>query len=327
MLTAYGRSGKILAPLPTTPNALAGNDEGAVEIPPDAVWIDLYRPLPSQVAAVEALGLDVPTLADMEEIEISSRLYREDGVEYMTVVLPGMSATHQACSGPVTFILTPERMVTVRHHNPRPFETFASHAERNAGGSGTVDRMFIALVDEIVARLADLLEAAGRVLDEAAQILFGEEQERDDQKLEKTLQQVGLQGELIGRVRLALLTLQRMLIFFTTTPREKAVMTLVKSQMRDIKALEVHSDYLSSRIGLTVDATIGLIGINQSSVVRIFSVVAVLFMPPTLVASAYGMNFDIMPELHWPYGYPMAIGAMILSALGTYLFFKWNKWL
>ncbi|WP_425051557.1 magnesium transporter CorA family protein [Psychromarinibacter sp. S121] len=327
MLTAYGRSGKGLAPLPTTRNSLAKDRDGAVDFPPGAVWIDLYRPLPAQVAAVEALGIDVPTLADMEEIEISSRLYREDGVDYLTVVLPGMSSTQQASTGPVTFILTPERMVTVRHHNPRPFETFAAHAERNAGGCGTVDRMFIALIDEIVARLADLLEAAGRVLDEAAQILFGEEQERDDQKLEKTLQQVGRQGELIGRVRLALLTLQRMLIFFTTKPREKEVVTLVKSQMRDIKALEVHSDYLSSRIGLTVDATIGLIGINQSSVVRIFSVVAVLFMPPTLVASAYGMNFDIMPELHWHYGYPLAIGAMVLSALGTYLFFKWNKWL
>ncbi|WP_172291877.1 magnesium transporter CorA family protein [Pseudoruegeria sp. HB172150] len=327
MINAYGISGKGLAPLPTTRGSLAEDKNGRVEFPPDALWIDLYRPLPAQISAVESLGIDVPSLEEMEEIEISNRIYREDGVDYMTVVLPGLSSTQKPVSGPVTFILTKDRMVTIRHHAPRPFDTFPTRADRASGGCATPDRLFIGLCEEIIARLADLLEAAGRVLDAAAHVLFADGPDHADADLQTTLKEVGRQGELIGRVRLALLTLQRALIFFTTNDREKEVVAMVKSGMRDIKALEVHSDYLAARIGLTVDATMGQINLSQSRVVRIFSVVAVLFMPPTLVASLYGMNFAIMPELHWEYGYPIALGLMLISALGTYLLFKWKKWL
>lgn len=102
-----------------------------------AIWIDLYRPLDSQVSAVDALGVEVPTLADMEEIEISNRLYRENGADYMTVVLPGQLPDGRSVSGPVSFILSKERLITVRHHTPRSFETFPDRADRATAGCTT----------------------------------------------------------------------------------------------------------------------------------------------------------------------------------------------
>jgi len=326
MLTAFRLEGDRLAPIPQDAGSLA-EEPRVVTLPGDAIWVDLYRPIPEQVAAVAAIAVDVPTLAEMEEIELSNRLYRSDGVDYYTIVMPGRSTTAQPISGPVTFILTPNHLVTVRYHTPQPFLTFPAHSERGAAGCTAPDRIFLSLLDEIVARLADLLEGAGRELDEAARDVFGEDATQDPDQLEEALTRVGRQGELIGRVRLALLTLERALSFYLTRPRPGWARTIVKSLTRDMRALTEHSDYLSSRIGLTVDATLGLINLAQNDTVRIVSVVTVLFLPPTLVASIYGMNFRFMPELGWSWGYPGALGMMVVSALGTYLFFKWKGWL
>lgn len=326
MLTAYGHSGKGLIALEAGAGSLI-DDRGAVTIPDEAVWIDLFRPLPRQVEAVRALGVDVPTLEEMEQIEISNRLFREEGLEYLTVVLPGKTADGEPSAGPVTFILTPDRLVTVRHHAPRPFEVFPPRAAQSAAGCGSPDRIFLGLGEEIVARLADLLEAAGRVLDEAARSVFAEDATSDSDALQATLRRVGQQGELIGRVRLALLTMERAVSYFGAIQRDDPAQALIKGLMRDIQALSVHSDYLSGRIGLTVDATMGMINLLQNATVRIVSVAAVLFLPPTLVASIYGMNFHLMPELDSPWGYPAALALMLASAVGCYLIFKWKKWL
>jgi magnesium transporter len=296
-----------------------------------AIWLDLYRPLDPQVEAVGALGVTVPSVEEMEEIEISSRLYRENGSDYMTVTLPGQSLEKTQVSGPVTLIVSPERLVTVRHHAPRSFELFPDRAGRSALGSTSVERVFLGLTDEIVARFADLLEAAGRKLDELSTTVFSGKPEEHRERLRDVLQEIGRQGEMLGRVRHGLLTMERALSFFGQTIGERADSAVlsdnIKAQLRDIGALGVHVDFLSNRISLIDDATLGMINLDQNANVRIFSVVAVLFMPPTLVASVYGMNFRFMPELTLPWGYGMALGLMVLSAAASYLFFKWKKWL
>lgn len=297
----------------------------------DAVWVDLYRPLPEQTASVAALGVEVPTLEDMEEIEISNRLYRENGVDYMTVVLPGLSTTKTPISGPVTFILTQERLLTVRHHAPRPFETYPERADKVGPGCSSPDRVFLGLIEEIVGRLADLLEGAGKALDEVTRSVFQPENGPRSDLLQNALQKVGLEGDLVGRVRLSLLTLERAIGFFTQSIADRSsgdhLRQVVKALTRDIQALEVHADFLSSRVALATDATLGMINLAQNSTVRIVSVVAVLFLPPTLIASVYGMNFAVMPELAETWGYPAALVMMLGSAVGTYLFFKWKHWL
>ncbi len=150
-----------------------------------------------------------------------------------------------------------------------------------------------------------------------------------DTALRGLLQRIGREGELISRVRLALLTIERALSFYGTglvdRPGGAPLRPIVKTLVRDIQALEVHADFVSSRVALASDATLGVINLAQAQTIKIFSVLAVVFLPPTVIASAYGMNFEYMPELAWPWGYPMAIALMIGSAFGTYWFFKWKN--
>jgi magnesium transporter len=297
-----------------------------------AIWIDLYRPLPEQTQLVAALGVDVPTLADMEEIEISNRLYQENGTDYMTVVIPGFSTTKQPVSGPVCFILSNTRLVTVRHHAPRPFETYPSRADKVAQGCETPERIFMGLLVEIIGRLADLLEGVGRSLDEVTQAVFAAGTEyKSARLLQTTLERIGRESELVARIRLSLLTIERAVSFYgqahAATKGSEGLRSQVKALSRDISALEVHADFLSARAAQATDATLGMINLLQNGTVRIVSVVAVLFLPPTLIASIYGMNFTYMPELATPWGYPAAVGLMVASAAATYLYFKWKNWL
>ena len=141
----------------------------------------------------------------------------------------------------------------------------------------------------------------------------------------------GRQPGVTTRVRLAFLSLSRALSFYGATvdrrPEAETLRAMLKMHMRDLQSLEVHADFLSGRVGLVVEATMGMINLRQNSTVRILSVVAALFLPPTLIASIYGMNFDVMPELHQSWGYPAALLAMLASSVATWLFFRWKNWL
>lgn len=319
MLNAFTTAPKGLIQIDTTatPNQIA-----------NAKWIDLFQPSDEQLAAVTALGITVPTLAEMEEIEISNRLYREDALDYMTVVVPGLTPEGTQMLGPVTFILSESHLITVHHHRVRPFETYPARAERFPSGCSSAERIFLGLIGEVVARQADLLEGIGRVLDMfSVGLLNGAPPAR----LQMALAEVGRQGETLGRIRLSLLTLERALSFYDQSlagqSRDKDLRNIIKGQLRDIESLAVHGDFVSNRVSLAVDATLGMINLAQNSTVRIVSVVAVLFLPPTLIASVYGMNFAHMPELNEAWGYPVALGVMVLSAVGTWAFFKWKNWL
>ena len=296
-----------------------------------ALWIDLYRPQHDEAARVAALGVEVPTLEDMEEIEISNRLFREGGTDCITVVLPGLSETKMPLSGPVTFLLTAQRLITIRHHAPRPFETYPPRADKTGPGCATPDALFLGLMEEVIGRLADLLEGSGRAMEEVTRAIYADDKvQRTAPALQASLVKVGRESDLIARVRLSLLTLERAVGFFSTRLVDKRAEVLrlaAKGIMRDIAALEVHGDYLTTRVAQATDATLGLINLLQNGTVKIVSVVAVLFLPPTLIASVYGMNFQAMPELAQPWGYPMAIGLMVGSAAITWAVFRWQKWL
>lgn len=320
MIYAYVLQGDRLAPLP---------DGQPLE---RAIWIDLLVPQPEQVLAVEKLGVTVPTLADMEEIEISNRLYHEDDFDVMTVVIPGQSIHKAQTTGPVTFILSHTRLITVRHHAPRPFETFPERANKSIAGCATPERVFLGLFEEIVGRLADLLEAAGKTLDVVARSVFAGGAASRPDMLQKALEDIGREGEVLGRVRLGLLTLERAITFFgqgsEARPRDGGSLKApVKALQRDLQALEVHADFLSARVAHVTDTTLGMVNLAQNTTVRILSVVAALFLPPTLIGTVYGMNFRDMPELGWVWGYPFALGLMVLSALMTYIFLRWKNWL
>lgn len=297
-----------------------------------AIWLDLCKATPEEEARVLPLVPEIPTLADMEEIEISARLYREKGFDYLTVLVPGLTDDKQPFTGPVTFILDMHRLVTVRHHTPRPFETYAPRADKVGLGCDRPEKVFLGLVEEIIGRLADLMEGAGRALDTVTHAVFHPAPRGHTAEfLQSSLENAGRQGDLVSHCRLSLLTLERALGFFQLTLEERGLTDVLHASvaglLRDIQSLEVHGDYLSNRVAQATDATLGMINLAQNTTVRIVSVVAVLFLPPTLIASVYGMNFRVMPELAWVAGYPMAVGLMIASAAVTYLFFKWKNWL
>lgn len=319
MLHAWAREGEGLVRL------AAGADLAG------AIWIDLVAPDAGEVQAVAALGVSVPTLAEMEEIELSSRLYREAGVEVMTAVLPGESAGRVPAAGPVTFILGPNRLVTVRHHAPRPFETFPEHAARTGPGCADPDRLFLGLIETIVGRLADLIEAVGSSLEEVGRRIYLDERAPEEEALRAVLRQIGREGEQLGRVRLALLTVERLAGFHAQSLDDRrpghGLGAILDGLARDIHALEVHADHLAARVDYASDATLGFVNLAQAQTTKIVSVVAVLFLPPTLIASVYGMNFRAMPELGWLWGYPLALLLMLASAAGTWLVFRLRRWL
>ncbi len=318
MLYSYINQGAGLAPLPKSEDLA------------QAIWIDLYHPTDEQVAAVAALGYDIPTLADMEEIEISNRLYTDNGTTYMTGVLPGQMPDGTSTAMPVTFILNARRLVTVRHHNPRPFETFPTRADRSSCGTSSAERIFLGLIEEITGRLADLSEGVSKVLDTEATEVLSMTTTRSADRLEEALVTVARQAELVNRIRVGLLSLDRILVYQVANtahgPDSARLRPLHAALQRDIQALEEHANFLSGRIGMAVDATMGMIGLLQNDRVRSLSVVAALFLPPTLIASIYGMNFQHMPVLALEWGFPMALGMMVLSVIVTLLILRWMKW-
>ncbi|MBB96484.1 MAG: magnesium transporter [Rhodobacteraceae bacterium] len=333
MMRLYSNAGGKLAPLP------AGSD------PAGAAWIDVADPDDTDAAALDRLGISMPSFADMREIEVSSRLFRLDETDYMTVVLTGQVTGQEkgqvtgpgdgtaqgrtARALPVSFILSPTRLITVRHHAPRPFDTYPDHAATSAAGCASPHHIALGLLDEIIGRQADLIEGIGDALDHLLADALDKDASREPDRLRTLLQSLGQQGELLGRVRLALLSIERALSFHRQThgPAEARIVDIIDGIQHDIRALMEHSASVSERIGFATDLTLGLISVDQNTTMRIFSIVATFFLPPTLIASIYGMNFARMPELNSPWGYPIALAVMAGSAVLAYAIFKWRRWL
>lgn len=298
------------------------------------VWIDLAMPSAEEKAHVEhRLGIDVPTLEEMQEIEESSRLYIEGNATVMTAVVPWGVSEGKPAMGPMTFVLAGGRLITIRFHAPRSIEGFAAWAEKIGLDCGTGESTLVGLLETIINREADILEECSRQIDSVSSSVFSQDlTARDASRDYKTLlYKLGRAGDLATKVRDSLVSLDRMVTFLyqivvsrkgTTEKRAR-----LKTVLRDIDSLTAHSDSLAQKVTFLLDATLGLVNIEQNAIIKIFSVVAVIFLPPTLVASIYGMNFDIMPELHFDLGYPMAIVMMIVSALLPYWLFKRKGWL
>ncbi len=323
---------------------LAGEASG---IPADWVWIDLISPTKEEEATVEALlGLDVPTIEEMSDIEVSSRLYAEDGAHVLGANMLSRTDDDRVMMTPISFILKDARLVTLRYEEPRAIDAFIARCQRS--GSYSPDLLLLGLIESIIERIGELLERAGHELDDLSMSVFFTQAPAKEQAVAKgtkravspnarqrdfqaVLVQVGHKGDLLSKIRESLVTLQRLLAFGSTVSAArgagKEVDKRIKSLVQDVQALSDHSSFLTQKINFLLDATLGMISIQQTSIIKIFSVAAVVFLPPTLIASIYGMNFVHMPELAWPYGYPMALGLMVASAVVPYLFFKWRGWL
>ena len=302
----------------------------------EALWIDLEAPTQAEEDAVEAaLRIDIPTHEDMQEIEVSSRIYREQGALFLTAQVIASPESREAEIGPVTFVVLPDRLVTVHYHRPRSLGYFADWAARHDTSLETGLDALMGLLEAIVDRLADILEAEARQHELLSKAIFAAHRPSGRGETQgAVLQRIGRAEAMNGKVNESLATILRLLTYLTSSPEAPDGPCLLARQMpqalaqlQDVRSLREVAVAQAEKVRFLLDATLGVINIRQSDVIKIFSVVAFVFLPPTLIASIYGMNFKHMPELEWPWGYPMALGLMVVSALVPWLLFRWKKWL
>jgi magnesium transporter len=303
-------------------------------IPEQSVWIDLLNPDPAEEKKVErALKIDVPTREEQREIEASSRLYQENGAHFMTATVLYQADMAEPVLTPITFILAGNRLITLRYAEPRAFSIFAARCARPETNLTSGMTVLMGLIEAIVDRLADFIERIQAEVDALSHSIFERKggAAMRQRRFDVLLKSIGREGEITSKARESAHSLGRLLTFLAHAANErnedKSLKARIRTAARDVTSLADHVTFLSNKIVFLLDATLGMINIEQNNIIKIFSVAAVVFLPPTLVASVYGMNFEYMPELHWLFGYPFAIVLMVLFAVLPYLYFKRKGWL
>ena len=308
-------------------------DPPPADIPEACVWVDLLEPTQSEERAVERLlAIDVPSREEMREIETSNRLYEENGTLYMTATVVTKIDTDRPESAAVTFILSRNRLITNRYVDPLPFRRFVAYAERHPAAATTAPGILAGLLESVIERTADVLERVGAGLDDLSASVFAPETKAPTQSrnLRNVMERIGRDGDLTSKARESLVTLARQLTFIqqsTAVQMPNELRARYRSMSRDVLALADHASFIANKSSFMLQATLGLINIEQNNIIKIFSVAAAVFLPPTLIASIYGMNFHFMPELDKPYGYWVALVFIVISAVLPYLYFRRRGWL
>jgi magnesium transporter len=304
-------------------------------IPGGAVWIDLLNPTAPEDKKVEThLGVSIPTREEMHDLEPSEIIYTENGAHYMTARIICKSDTNVPILADVTFILTERALVTVRYDEPGAFDIFLNRVTK-PGGCGLEPAAVIeGLFEAIVDRAAEVLRGVGDRIDNASRRIFDGDSSQVEQggAYQAVIKKIGQYEHIISNVRESMVSVERVLLFLSAnfkrpTKAASGFSPEWRTSVRDVQAIEEHATFISNKLSFMLQATLGLVSLEQNKIIKLFSVVSVVMMPPTLIASIYGMNFKAMPELEWPFGYPMALGFMVLFAVLPYLLFRWKKWL
>ena len=302
-------------------------------VPSGAVWIDMVEPTREEDRKIERyLGIEVPTREDQQDIEPSELLYAENDARYLTTRLLSRADEALPCLTGVTFILKGHALITVRYEQPKAFAMFAQKIARTGPGRSG-EEVLAGLIETIMDRAADVLQMAGEKIDDLSRSVFEDKVDPGSRNAEYqgTLRALGHWGDLISKQRESLVSIERTLLFLTASYRSARVPVELREQMRttlrDLQSLEEHASFQANKIQFLLDATLGLVNLEQNNIIKLFSVMAVVFMPPTLIASIYGMNFKHMPELEFSAGYPFALVLMVIAAVMPYFFFRWKRWL
>lgn len=326
MLRAYG---------PNCDGSIIDPGKGQ-RIPDDATWIDLEEPTREEDKLVEeCVRVQVPTREDMSEIEPSSRLYEQNGALYMTLsALYGVEEGGPK-SDPVGFVLTKDRLVTVRYVTPKPVRAFQQHARREHSLVQDSLTALYGILDAIVDRLADELESAGLEIEKISAHIFAKQTNArriPADRLTALLTRIGRAQTLLAKVRETAVSTGRLLSFLSASTHMKSegaaiIKDRVASLSTDVHSLIEHSSFLGDNLIFLLDASLGLISIEQNAAMKLFSWAALVFLPPTLIAGIYGMNFKHMPELQWVFGYPMALTIILISAVAPIWYLKRRGWI
>ena len=301
-----------------------------------AFWIDLNDPTPEESAQVaRECAVQVPTREALQEIETSSRTRIDGEVLYMSMPLAIQDGSRGLAPVPLGFILSPQRLITVRysevHAFARVLERVRTDKKMNSAST------FVALIDGMVDFDADMLEKLSSDLAAVSAQAFGHNgvapvrDKRHSRALRDCVNAVGTVGERLSRIRETLLGLQRIIGFVSESAREGQLVlpdlhTHLKTARQDVASLVEFESHLSGKTQFLLDAVLGFINTEQNEIFKVLTIVSVVGIPPTLIASMYGMNFHYMPELAWRWGYPYGLGLIALSTLIPIIWFKRRGW-
>jgi magnesium transporter len=298
-------------------------------------WVDLTDPTDEERALIEkTFGLRLPTRAEIDEIEATSRLQFENGALYMTAPLILASSNEPWIPASTGFILAKRVLLTVRFTPSPYFDTVVKEVTDLETFEPAL--AFVRILEELVDHLADLLEASSRDLDEVSHIIFRPDPpkrsklSREAALLRELMIRTGRTSERMARVHYTLVCLDRMAKFAAERGRDWIVQTLggeLQSISSDIASLVAFADGLINRVQLLQDAATGIINIDQNDVMKVLTIASVVGIPPVLVVGIYGMNFKNMPEYDWSWGYPYALVLMVVTALLPLIWFKWKDWI
>jgi len=300
----------------------------------DVIWIDMLDPTEDDMRQIEdLLGVVLPTRESLKDIEPSSRYYTDGDAVYMTASVVMNVDFGLAHLTDIGFILAEGRLITIRHAEPKPFFLFAADMKRLEVAPGQGAKVLAYLLDTIVDRTAEILELAVAKIDNISIAVFGEGargRRRPPAELEERLIEISTYHRLVSKTRDSLTTLSRLATYVQTLRRvrdDKDTKDLCRVVSHDIQSLSEHAGFVASNITFLLDSSLGLINLEQNNIMKLFSVVSVVFAPPMLIAGIYGMNFDKMPELHLPWGYPAALGLMFLTGAAAVIWLRKRGWL
>ena len=305
----------------------------AVSAPEGTVWFDLIEPSDAERAYLQTLiGVRVPSRSDLDEIESSSRSYRENETLYLSTPLLRRQ-DGQAFSSPLGIIVAKDSLVTIRYAEYPSFTTYAGSVALEPARVQPGE-LLVGLLEVIVDRLADVLEIVGGQLDEVSTRIFHTDEHdksrQADQRLRGLLKSIGRQGDTVSVLRTSLLGLSRMVLFVDhafDTGGETALCARLRTIGRDLQSLTEYDSQITSKVQFLLDATLGLINVEQNNGIRILTVVSLVGIPPTLIASIYGMNFKDIPELSWSFGYWYALALMVASVVLPLAWFRRVGWI
>ncbi len=301
-----------------------------------AIWVDLCSPSPTERAEVELLiGIGVPTREHLSEIESSSRLRARDGVLSMSIPMTTRGGDGEPVVAPVGFVLSRDRLVTVRFAALHAFDTVARRFKEADAMPTSSREVFVELCEEIVDGLADNLEQAAAELRTISVATFdvpegeGPKAIRSNRIIRAKLRHIGRLGDRVSETRDALLGVGGAVDFASELTQDWGGGELeprMKSLRQDVVSLDDYEVHLSEKVQFLLDAMVGLIGIAQNEIFKTLTIVSIVGIPPTLMAGIYGMNFKYMPEYGWTFGYPYGLAVIALSAIVPLVWFKLRGW-
>ena len=304
-------------------------------LPDHPLWIDLTNPSFDEEKRIKAqFGIAIPNREEIWRNHVTNHMYSDNGVAYMNAAVLHKVDSHHPKTSAITFIVSPDCLISIRYIYPTSFEHFQRRLTGQSAAYSTPQHVLSGLLEEMVARVAYHAELIDEGLGDLAYKIFDDHAFENKQGnpsliMRRLLQKLGNLNQLNAKTHESLNSLLRLQTFYRDelVEAQPNLRRRLEVLLHETQTLADQSAFLSSQISFQLDASLGMISVEQNLISKIFTIAAVFFLPPTLISSIYGMNFDHMPELHWLFGYPFAIGLMIAAAVGTFVYFKKKDWL